>query len=165
MKIDVTKMSDNEVLDKVKEYFTIEEFVDKSTFDKFGQTAWQFIDIRLLKTLLIIRVELGKGMTINNWKWGGGFSQRGLRTNICNIVKKKTDAGRLYLSAHTMGKAVDFDVKGMTAEEVRMWIKDNEVLFPYKLRLEHNMKGKPISWCHIDVFSKSSNPQVYLFDV
>ena len=149
-------------MSKIKEYFGIEELVDKTVFDKYGEVAWKFMDELLLDCLLIIREELGKPMTINNWKWGGQFSQRGLRHNMSPMVKKKN---YMYLSAHMFGKAVDFDVKGMTAVEVREWIVANEDKLPCKVRLEKNMKGKPISWVHLDIMSDPSKPKVYQFDV
>jgi hypothetical protein len=158
-------MNRTEIITKVKEYFSASEFVDKTVYSKYGDNAFKFIDTDLLHCILIVREELGKPMTINNWKSGGKFSQRGLRTNISNIVKKKSDAYKLYLSAHLFGKAVDFDVKGMDAEEVRMWIKDNAQLFPCKVRLEHNMKGTPINWVHLDTIDEDKNPSVYLFNV
>jgi len=158
-------MSEADILRGIKDYFAIHEFVDKTTFDRHGERAWQFICPRLLHTILVIRDEIDKPITINNWKWGGGFSQRGLRTNVSHIVSKKTDAGKLYLSAHCMGKAIDFDVKGMTAPEVREWIQDNEDLLPYKVRLENSMNGKPINWVHLDVYYLERNPKIKLFDV
>jgi len=146
----------------IKDYFCIEELVDKTVFDKYGESAWKFLDETILESLLIIREGIGFPMTINNWKWGGNFSQRGLRHNMSSLVKNKT---RLYLSAHIFGKAVDFDVQGMTAVQVREWIVKNEDKFPYKIRLERNMKGKPISWVHLDTMSDPTKPDVYLFDV
>jgi hypothetical protein len=134
-------------------------------FNKYGEKAWQFIDQRLLRVILWLRTNLKKPIIINNWKWEGSYTQRGLRENISPIVASKTKSGKLYLSAHTMGKAVDFDVKGMEAEEVRMWLKEHAEELPYHIRLEHNMKGKPISWVHLDVFFNANNPKVYLFDV
>ena len=147
---------------KITDYFCIEELVDKTVFDKYGQSAWKFIDETIIETLIIIREGIGFPMTINNWKWGGSFSQRGLRTNMSSLVKNKTS---LYLSAHIFGKAVDFDVQGMTAVEVREWIVANADLFPHKVRLERNMNGKPINWVHCDCLSDDSKPKIYQFDV
>jgi hypothetical protein len=158
-------MTDQEIHEGIKKYFSIEELVDKATFTKYGDKCWQFMCPRLLETLIILREGLGKSMTINSWKNGGSQQQRGLRTNTCSIVSKKTAANKLYLSAHVLGKAVDITVSGMEAEDARMWIKANADLFPHKIRLEHNMKGKPISWLHLDVYSLPSNPHIYLFDV
>ena len=146
----------------IKDYFDIEELVDKQVYDKFGESSWKFIDKSILDCLLIIRESLGKPMTINNWKWGGKFTQRGLRHNMSSLVKTKN---RVYLSAHIFGKAVDFDVKGMTAVEVREWIANNPDKFPCKIRLERNLGGKPISWVHLDTMSDETKPKVYQFDV
>jgi len=158
-------MNDSEIIEGIKDYFDIRELVDKETFKAHGQKAWQFIDIRLLHTILIIRDELDLPITANDWLWGGRFSQRGLRTNICNIVKNKTDKNKLYLSAHCLGKALDFDVKGMEAYEVRNWILENEYLFPYKIRLENLKDGTSINWVHLDVYYLDKNPKIYMFNV
>jgi len=160
-------MTRTEILKKIKEnsYFKAYELVDETVYKKYGEASFKFIDTNILWFLLIVREGLGLPMTINTWKSGGKFSQRGLRTNICSIVRKKVEKMLLYLSAHLFGKAVDFDVKGMKAEDVRMWIKDNPDLFPFKIRLEHKMKGVPINWVHADVIDEDKNPDIYLFNV
>jgi len=149
------------VINDIKEYFCIEELVDEQVYRLYGESAWRFIDRDLLEVLLIIREQLDRPITINNWKWGGIFAQRGLRHNQSDLVKRKT---RIYLSAHMFGKAIDFDVKGMTACEVREWLEDNEHLLPYPIRLERNLNGKPINWVHLDVIDQGQG-KVYLFDV
>ena len=146
----------------IKDYFDIEELVDRTVFDKYGEKAWKFIDEDILECLFVVREGLDKPMTINNWKWGKKFSQRGLRHNMSPMVKKKT---RMYLSAHMFGKAFDFDVEGMTAVEVRKWIVANADKFPVKIRLERNMNGSPINWVHMDTMSDDSKGKVYQFDV
>jgi len=146
----------------IKDYFCIEELVDKTVYDKYGERSWRFLDTTILESLLIVREGLGKSITVNNWKWGGKFSQRGLRHNMSSLVKNKT---RLYLSAHIFGKAFDFDVKGVSSVDVRKWIVENADLFPCKIRLERNMNGKPISWIHLDTIAEDKNPKVYQFDV
>jgi hypothetical protein len=160
-------MNESQILEEIKDFFCIEELVDPITFEKFGSSSWMFIDIRLLETLLILRKNIDKSISINNWKWNGSFQERGLRSNIKHILYNKTINKKLYLSAHIMGKGIDFDVEAMTAEEVRNWIIENEDLFPYKIRLEHKFHktGKVISWVHLDVFYLKSNPKIYLFNV
>jgi hypothetical protein len=61
------------------------------------------------------------------------------------------------MSAHMLGKAVDFDVQGLLAEEVRQWIVTHVSWWPYHIRLE-----KDVSWCHLDVIDFSEQ-KVYLF--
>lgn len=146
----------------IKDYFDIRELVDKVVFDKFGQAAWKFLDKDLLACLLVVREGIGKSMTINNWHIGGTFSQRGLRHNMSPMVQGKAS---LYLSAHLFGKGSDFDVAGMTAVEVRAWIVANAAKFPCNIRLERNMKGKPINWCHLDTMAEPTQGKVFQFDV
>ena len=95
-------------------YFKLHELVDKETYEQYGQVAWQFLDERMLMALDQLREALGP-ITVNNWKWGGQFQWRGLRTSKCRQGAK--------MSQHRFGRAVDFDVKGMTAREVRAYIR------------------------------------------
>ena len=163
--INTNQMNRYEIIKKIKTYFSIQELVGKETFDKYGQRSFKFLSTDILETLLILRESTGKKITVNSWKWGGNFSQRGLRTNLQGIFKSKTNNGRLYLSAHVLGKAFDLDVDGMTAPEVRIWIKENQSLFPHKIRLERNRGTDPINWVHIDTMNEEQNPHVYEFDV
>ena len=140
------------------EHFRIEELVCKHVFGKYGETAWQFLDPRLVLTLDWIREDLDKPIEINNYYWGGHDTQSGLRCNLCTFVKDKTDAGKLYLSAHLQGMAADFSIEGMTANTVRKWLKQHEDRLPYPIRLEDG-----VNWVHIDVRS-SNNEKVYIFN-
>lgn len=151
-------MNNRQILTKVKKYFKLGELVDKKVLARYGQAAWQFLDMDLLHSILVVRKGLGKPITINTAR----MQQRGLRHNKSAMVKKKTG---IYLSAHCLGKAFDFDVKGMKAEQVRDWIVKNEDLFRCKIRLEHKLNGKPITWVHLDVYHLESNPKVLLFNV
>lgn len=158
-------MTDEQIIKEIKGFFCIEEFVSEKVFKKYGNDSWQFLSIRMLHTLLVIRKDLDRAITINNWKWGGKFKQRGLRSNMGYIVLKMVKMMRIYLSGHVLGCAVDFDVEGMTAVEVREYLKATHKKLPYKIRLENNIKGKPINWVHLDLMYKLKNPKVYLFNI
>lgn len=145
-------------IEALKKYFEITELVDQEVYAIHGDRAWKFFDTDLLKALLLIRTGLGKPITINT----SGAQQRGLRHNKSSRVRSKKS---IYLSAHMMGKAIDFDVRGMSAEDVRIWIKKHFYLFDFKIRLEHKIKGKPISWVHLDVIDEEQNEKVYLFNI
>ena len=137
-------------------YFKIEELVCRHVYEKFGDKAWMFIDDRLIETLNLLREKiLGVPMIINTWKDGGGYSQRGLRCNRCQIVREKTSP---YLSAHILGKGVDFNAAGMTADEVRSEIIKAQVLLPWPIRLE-----KGVSWVHLDVYDSGNGEKITLF--
>jgi hypothetical protein len=153
------------MINNLKKYFDIYELVSRRVYNTYGDRAWRFFDPRLLETLLFIRKGLDKPITINNYIDGGNFEQRGLRDNLTPIVSNKTLNKKLYLSAHTRGMAIDFDVKGMEAEEVRNWLLSMSDRLPYKIRLEHRYDGDIINWVHLDVDHEEDNPKVYLFDV
>lgn len=142
----------------IKDYFDIQELVCKHVYGKFGQSAWQFFDPRLLETLLVIRENLGKPIHVNNWQVGGNLTQRGLRCNVCQLVAGKTRMDKVYVSAHMQGTGIDFDVKGMTALEVRDWIKANRILLPYAIRLEQD-----VDWVHLDMRNDGRNGKVVYF--
>ena len=153
-------MRELEIYKGILEFFKIEELVGSRTSQRYGERALRFFDMRLLHTILVVRKELKRAITINTWhKVTGGFSQRGLRENICSIVKGETLANKLYLSGHVTGKALDFDVAGMTAQEVRTWCVENADRLPYKIRLEDG-----VGWVHLDVTWEEKNPKVYLFN-
>jgi hypothetical protein len=127
-------------------YFGIKELVCPHVYEKFGEKAWRFLDERLLENLDWIRENLDKPIVVNNWAQGGEYSQRGLRCTRCILVIEQVDLRKVYLSAHIFGKAVDFNVVGMTAEEVRQWIKAHAKDLPHPCRLEES-----VSWVHLDV--------------
>ena len=122
--------------------FIIEELVPPSIIQSYGaEGSWQFLDTKLVWTIDKIREALGKKITINTWKWKGQFSERGYRD-----PKSKTGAVN---SMHKKGKAVDFDVEGMTAEQVRNWIRKNYKTLDCLKYITGMEKG--VSWVHIDV--------------
>lgn len=159
------KMNREEIIKQLKRYFEIHELVGISTYNKYGERAWMFLDTDALHALLIVRQGMGYPITVNNWFWGGKFSQRGLRTNLQQIFRKYFGKSILYLSGHVLGKAFDFDVEGFTAEEVRSWVIRNEDLFPFKIRLENTLNGKQINWVHLDTLYEIKNPKVYLLNI
>jgi hypothetical protein len=63
------------------------------------------------------------------------------------------------MSAHCLGKAVDFHVQGLEAEEVRQWILKNKNWWPYHIRLEED-----VSWVHLDLYDNDKGEKVYLFN-
>jgi hypothetical protein len=144
---------------KIPEYFQLEELVCRHVYNKFSYFAWSFFDDRLLLTIDILRRKLDKPIYVNNWKDGGNFDERGFRCNQCDLVKKKTDQGIIYCSPHMRGVAVDFDVEGMTAEEVRQWIIKNKMVLPVAIRMENK-----VNWVHLDIAPVPTLERITLFD-
>lgn len=137
----------NQIIERFRKYFNLTEVVDKQTAAKYGDKAWGFFDLRLLEVLLWIRENLGQPLVINTTTQ----QQRGLRTNLSPLVVNKSKANQLYLSAHVLGKGVDFNVAGnrLSPNHVRQWIRDHLPECPHPIRLEDD-KSAP-TWVHIDV--------------
>ena len=119
----------------------LQEFVDPGTYNALGSNAWIVMDPKIVWTAEAIRKTLNKPITINNWANGGQFSLRGFRPT-------SSSTGAAY-SQHRYGRAIDFDIAGMTSEEVRTWIKANLSkldCLKYITTIEAN-----VNWVHIDV--------------
>lgn len=146
-------MSREDIIRELHKYFQVSELVCEHTHSKWGERSWQFLDTDYLHALLIIRRDiLQLPMTCNY----SGANQRGLRCNMCELVKEKI---KNYLSSHILGKAGDFTVKGLTAQEARERIKNNAHLLPCNIRLEDK-----VTWLHIDVLPQYGiTERVYLF--
>ena len=147
-------MERKDLITKVRQFFSIEELVCPHAYRKWGQRAWQFLDTDFLETLYVIRKDiLGVPMYCNV----GEHTQRGLRCNKCKMVANKSVS---YLSAHVLGKAGDFSVQGMTAEEARQKIIENADRLPHPIRMEAN-----VVWLHIDVLEQYGiDEKVHLFN-
>lgn len=144
-------MTRKEIVNNSGFVFSAEELVCKHIYRKFGKSALDFLDVRLLEVLLWLRTTIDKPIIINRT----GANQRGMRCNLCEMVKAKTTA---YLSSHVLGQGVDFNVKGMTAEQVRDWLKEHEDEIPHNIRLEI---GPHVTWVHLDVRNETKYKIVY----
>lgn len=147
-------MTREEILKAIRPFFDVEELVCQHTFAQWSEKSWQFLDTNYLWCLLVIRRDIIKKPM---WCNGTLKKQRGLRCNRCEMVRGKTS---VYLSAHVLGKAGDFTITGMTAEQAREAIKKNASLLPCNIRIE-----KGVSWLHFDVLPQYGVTQkVYEFN-
>lgn len=148
------KRNREQIIKDLHQFFQVSELVCEHTHSKWGERSWQFLDTDYLECLLVIRRDiLQVPMTCNH----SGANQRGLRCNRCELVKEKEN---VYLSSHILGKAGDFSVKGMTAEEARSRIRNNANLLPCNIRLENG-----VSWLHFDVLPQYGvTAKVYEFN-
>jgi uncharacterized protein YcbK (DUF882 family) len=85
-------------------YFTLEELVDRATYQQWGKNAWTLFSPDLLYSLDGLREFFNTPITVNNWHNGGPYQYRGFRGPECAVGAK--------FSYHKRGMAVDFDVKG-----------------------------------------------------
>ncbi|QGH72750.1 MAG: peptidase M15 [Podoviridae sp. ctLUJ1] len=126
-------------------YFKAFELVPKKLFEARGERAIELLDKELLIALDYVREKLGK-VTVNNWKAGGQFQYRGIRTPECKEYS--------ITSQHAYGKAVDFDVEGMSAEEVNQWLIDNREADELKAISFIEMG---MNWVHMDTRPDDKN--------
>lgn len=129
-------------------HFHIKELVSRQVYEKYGEKAWVFIDDNIKEFLDMAREHFNRPITVNNWSFGGNLEQRCLRANLDKITKDKTLQNKIYLSAHTFGKGVDFNVKGLTVKQVYEDILKNSEKFKMIKRMEH-IDSTP-TWVHVD---------------
>lgn len=145
-------MERQEIIERLSKYFQVKELVCPHIYKKFGEKSWQFLQTNYLHALLILRTDiLNAPMTCNT----STMTQRGMRCNMCELVKSKKDA---YISSHILGKAGDFDVKGMSAEQARQKILANAKKLPCKCRIEAD-----VNWLHFDTMYHDKTEKVYVF--
>jgi hypothetical protein len=120
--------------------FRIEELVSKDIFINRGDRAWELFTPEILQTLDELRNLFEAPITVNNWLWNGGLHYRGFRPISYY-------EGKNSLSQHIRGNAVDFDVKGLNAEQAREkiinWKKANQLKKLTAMELG-------VSWVHVD---------------
>ncbi len=146
-------MKREEIIEGLRPFFTIEELVCPDVYTRFKERSWQFLATDYLHALLIIRRDIIQSPMSCN---GAGYTQRGLRCNRCELVASKSTP---YLSSHILGRAGDFSVAGMSAEEARKAIKAAANLLPCNIRLEGD-----VSWLHIDTLPQVGvSERVYTF--
>lgn len=103
------------------ENFTIEEFVPREIWKRWGERSTRFINPQLMFLAQGIRERYKKAVVINNWKWHTKgmylYNYSGYRPPNCKIGS--------FLSRHKLGVAMDIKVDGMPAPEVQKDIVDN----------------------------------------
>lgn len=161
--------STQKLYDEFLKFFDVREIVSEEVYEVFKHYGdYYFLsrfDLRLIEHILFVRKRLSKAITINTWMWGGHLSERGLRSNVSNIVRRQTSANQPYLSGHPLAMALDYDVEGESAEEHREWLKEIQNELPHQIRLENLLNGDPINWVHVDMCDDPRNPKVYEFNV
>ena len=145
-------------IQNIKHYFALPELVGREVDAKYGELAWAFLDTRLLEVILWLREGLNIPLVCNT----ASLQQRGLRTNISPLVHEKTKAGKMYMSAHCLGKGVDLSSSKMSANDMRRWIRQHIDDCPHAIRIEGDRSAP--TWLHIDVMNITDNKLV-IFEV
>ena len=142
-------MTRSEIISSLKNYFKVKELVCPHVFKKHDERSWKFLVTIYLHTLLVLRRDILQVPLVCNT---ATLTQRGLRCNLCDIVKEKTEDDIVYLSAHHLGIGGDLSSPEMTAEEMRQKIEEKQDLLPYPVRIELK-----VNWLHIDCYDDIDN--------
>lgn len=148
-------------------YFSAKELVTPHVYNAYGEDSVRFIDENILKFLDKIRERYGKPIIVNSY--GRNLTQRCLRDNISAIVKDKTINNKLYLSAHSLGRAVDFEITGKPLKEVYDDIRNNPQDFPEIQRMETGDYTLKHGYIHVDTIPTPNwnrdKDGIYIFKV
>jgi hypothetical protein len=118
-------------------HFTAEELVPEAVFRDRGDQSLELIDERVLMTLDQLRDAFGTCI-VNDWSWGGPYSESGLRNPECDVYSAT--------SQHTFGRAMDCKFDHVYAEDVRKHVIAHKDTFPYIRFIEDE-----VDWFHFDV--------------
>lgn len=139
-------MTKSETIRNASKYFRIDELVCEHTVERFGVGAWKFLNAQALETLYVLRTKILKVPFVINTQ---STHQRGLRCNLCALVKEKETQ---YLSGHVLGCAFDILSKEMTAAQMRSLIVQHKDLLPYPIRIEEGVR-----WLHFDLLTNTDD--------
>lgn len=119
-------------------YFKASELVSNLTYELYKEDSLYLMDDRILWTLDSLKKYFKVPITVNNWKTGGQFSQRGYRDDVNTGAK---------FSAHRYGRAADFNVQGITSEQFRQMVRDGKL--DIQLKYINRIEDK-VNWVHLD---------------
>ena len=125
--------------------FKIQELVSPELYDMLGDNTWKLFDKGFLEDVdrfaSDVKRDLGvSGVIINDWLWGGGYTQSGFRE-----MSSSVGAAR---SAHKSGKAVDMKFKGCTIKDAYDYLIKYQDRYPNISRVEDIAYTE--SWLHVD---------------
>lgn len=87
-------MERKDIIKELSQYFSIVELVGPKEYGRDKDLCWRYLRTELLHTILVLRKDILKTpMTVNTWKSGGRFDERGFRNNISDIVNPRPYQG------------------------------------------------------------------------
>ena len=134
------------------------EILPPNVYKQRGVKGLQLFDIELLEFVDEFRNVVGVSIYINDWSWGGGFSQSGLRDEG---YYGSPDATVKSFSQHRFGNAVDIKCKTKTGSELRKIFIENKEKFPQISFVECGpVKQGEMTWAHFDTRLRLDDVQV-----
>ena len=153
--------------------FRLEEFFPKKYYEEifpvYKYRMWTIIDERIKMAVQRIR-DLHGPMIMNTWykqslidKWGY-YESRGYRPHDDDDVQTSKCPFYGNISQHRFGRAADLKPVDVTAEYIRKHMRENPKHPAYEgiTRVEDTLKGKPITWLHIDCADTGGTQVIFL---
>lgn len=127
----------------ITDNFHLDEFIDPATYSARGAKSIELMDMSIILAIQHLRDITGKPITVNNWHKRGSLSMRGYRP-------EGTRTGARW-SQHKYGRALDFNIEGMTTREVHALILQHEQFFVERqwITVIERAEDSP-RWIHID---------------
>lgn len=142
-------------------YFKVKELVSTKVYRILGERAGRYISKDIILFLDTLREDLGVPILVNRPSYN--ITQRGLRTTIDSIVVDKVRKEQLYISAHMLGRAVDFEVPGMDMREVYNRIVNNPKRYYMITRIESPEVTLSKGYIHVDNI-ETGKEGIYVFN-
>lgn len=137
--------------------FVLEELVHPNIFTAYGNRAWTFLQVPILRVIDELRIVLNSPIIINNWHWNGNYVDSGLR-EVCSST------GAPY-SIHKFGGAMDLKFPRLTPQMVyRLILEDENKWYSLGLRRMENIIHTP-TWLHLDCANTHIENKIHIFNV
>jgi hypothetical protein len=128
-------------------HFKAYEFLPPKEYAQYGAHGLVYhMDVRILITADQVRNFFGAPVIINDWYWAQHKKSledtlrfRGYRP--ARFYKQPA----AWASQHRFGRAIDFNVHGCTAAQVRDVVLNHQTKFEYITRIEDS-----VDWVHVD---------------
>ena len=151
---------------RLTDHFQVEELVSPYYIDTYGAKKMKKI-IRRYNPLMLLGLENlkaflnGEAITINNYLFGGSYTNSGLRHWSTTVGAE--------LSAHKFLQATDNKYKNTDPKEVEQQIMDNQEMHPYIVRMEDSRSTRSSRgrlgrhWHHIQWGYRLPHENIILF--
>ena len=139
---------------KVSNNFSLDEFINRTTYERFGAKSQRYIRQELIQIAQTLREFTELPITINNWATGGSYNESCLRDFT-------TSTGAKY-SAHKFGAAMDLKIGDLSSGQMTQIIIDNyEDIFKQlgvtRIEDAEYTRGKNRDWLHVDTLWTGDN--------
>ena len=127
---------------QISKNFYLDEFVDPTTYGRFGANSRWFVDTRIVAGVQFMRDKMGP-LTINDWANGGRFRLSGLRPFETSIGSK--------WSQHKYKNGADIKSAKYSPDELHEFLKANEDLYIQNqwVTTIEKLQFTP-TWTHVD---------------